>query len=281
MTRMVRAIHAFQIFYSDSTQASLDPDFEPLDNSANERPDWYEYWPMRAYLRANALDPSAYYGFFSPLFYEKTRLRGKQVIQFASQAGEAEVITFSPHPCHSACFYNVFEQGANCFPGFLEVATQFLRDFDPALRLDALVNDSRNTVYCNYFLAKPRFWNLWNTAFNRMFELAETPGSGLHDALNKPVQYAKDDGETKPAQMKIMLMERVVSLVLATGDFKTKNYPPFAMPLTAPFAGRLAELANLDALKIAFRETGDQQFLRLFVEQRDKLLATAWFGKRT
>jgi hypothetical protein len=278
---MPRLIYAFQIFYNDATRASLDPDFEPLDNSACERPDWYEYWPMRNYFLANALDESAYYGFFSPLFFQKTQLSGKQVMEFASQASEADAITFSPHPCHGACFYNVFEQGANCLPGFLDVATQFLRDLDPAIRLDALVNDSRNTVYSNYFLAKPRFWNLWNGVFNRLFELAETPGPPLHEALNRPVEYAKDDGEAKPAQMKIMVMERVVSLMLAPGAFKTKNYPPFAMPLTAPFAGRLADLVALDALKIAYTETGDRQFLRLFVEQRDKLLASALPNRKT
>jgi hypothetical protein len=278
---MHREVRAFQIFYNESTKASLDPDFEPLDNSSNERPDWYEYWPMRAYFRANALEDSAYYGFFSPVFYEKTRLQAKQVIDFATHAGEAEVITFSPHPCHSACFYNVFEQGANCFPGFLDVATQFLRDVDPAIGLDALVNDSRNTVYCNYFLATPRFWKLWNSTFNRLFELAETPGSALHNALNRPVEYAKDDGETKPAQMKIMLMERLASFILASAAFQTKNYSPFSMPLTAAFAGHLAELIALDALKIAYRDTGDQQFLRLFVERRDKLLGATWFGKKT
>jgi hypothetical protein len=71
-----------------------------------------------------------------------------------------------------------------------------------------------------------------------------------------------------------MVMERVVSLMLASGAFQTKNYPPFAMPLSAPFAGRLADLVALDALKIAYAETGDRQFLRLFEEQRNKLLAS-------
>jgi hypothetical protein len=274
-------IRAFQIFYNDATKASLDRDFEPLDNCANERPDWYEYWPIRNYFRANALDASAYYGFFSPLFFPKTRLSGRQVIEFASQAGDADVVTFSPHPCHSACFYNVFEHGANCFPGFLEVAAPFLRELDPAIRLDALINDSRNTVYSNYFLAKPSFWNRWNAVFNRLFELAEAPGSALHAALNRPVQYAKDDGDTKPAQMKIMVMECVVSLLLASRAFKTKNYPPFAMPLSAPFVGRLPELVALDALKIAYAETGEQEFLRRYAEQRDKLAAAAWFGGKS
>jgi hypothetical protein len=92
------------------------------------------------------------------------------------------------------------------------------------------------------------------------------------------VAYAKDDGDAKPAQMKIMLMERVVSLLLASRAFKIKNYPPFSMPLSAPFAGRLSELVALDQLKIAFTETGDQQLLRQFAERRDKLVALAWPG---
>jgi hypothetical protein len=46
----------FQIFYDAQTKKSLDPDFLPLDNLENSRPDWREYWPMRNYLLNNALD---------------------------------------------------------------------------------------------------------------------------------------------------------------------------------------------------------------------------------
>ena len=272
------SIRAFQIFYNAATRAALDPAFEPLDNSANERPDWYEYWPIRNFLRANTLEESTYYGFLSPQFFQKTALSGRQVLDFAGQAGDAEVITFSPHPCHGACFYNVIEQGNNTIPGFLEVATAFFRELDPALRLETIVNDSRNTVFSNYFLAKPRFWHSWDRVVSRLFDLAEAPGSPLHQALNRPVVYAKDDGDAKPLQMKVVLMERVVSLLLASRAFKTRNYPPFALPLSAAFAGRLPELVALDALKIAYAETGDPHFLRQFAERRDKLAAAAWFG---
>lgn len=270
---MASPIHAFQIFYDEATRASLDPAFEPLDNSANERPDWYEYWPIRRYLLSHALDEDAYYGFFSPLFRHKTGLSGQQVKDFAAQAGDADVITFSPHPCHGAVFFNVFEQGANCFPGFLEVALLFLRELDPGIRLDALVNDSSNTVYSNYFLARPRFWNAWYGIFDRAFTLAETPGSPVGEALNRPVSYAKNDGGTKPAQMKIMVLERIASLMLGWGDFRTRNYPPFAMPLTPPFSGRLAELQALDRLKTAYRTAGDREALRQFTERRNRMLA--------
>ena len=191
-------------------------------------------------------------------FARRRRSAAGRCIDFARQAGDAEVITFSPHPCHGACFYNVIEQGNELpSPGSSRWRPAFFRELDPALRLETIVNDSRNTVFSNYFLAKPRFWHSWERIVSRLFDLAEAPGSSLHEALNRPVVYAKDDGDAKPLQMKIMLMERVVSLLLASRAFKTRNYPPFALPLSAAFAGRLPELVALDALKIAYAETGD------------------------
>jgi hypothetical protein len=273
---MAGTVRIFQVYYDPATRATLDPDFEPLDNIAGERPDWYEYWPIRRYFRANALESSSRVGFVSPLFFSKTRLRGRQVRDFVETAGEAEVVTFSPHPCHGAVFYNVFEQGSNCFSGFLDVATRFLREVEPGLRLEHVINDSRNTVYSNYFVAGSAFWGAWNAVCDRLFELAEDPASPLFEALNRPVTYAKDDGDAKPAQMKVFVMERIASLLLATRKFTIRNYPPFAMPLSAPFVEHLAEVKALDELKVAFTQSGDERFLRQFVERRDRLAAIAW-----
>ena len=270
---MSGAVRIFQIFYNDATRAALDPDFEPLDNTPNERPDWYEYWPIRKYLAGASLDEATYYGFLSPLFFAKTQLRGHQVLDFVRQAGDVDVVTFSPHPCASAPFYNVFEQGAYFFPGFLEVASAFLREIDPAFRLEGLVNHSRNTVYSNYFAARPRFWREWLGVFDRLFHLAETPGSSLHEGLNRSIVYMKDGGETKPSQMKVMLMERIPSLLLSSGAFPTRNYDPFLMPLSTAFAEHLPELKALDALKLAYVDSADPKYLRQFVEERARLLA--------
>ena len=274
---MASPVRAFQIFYNAATRAALDPDFEPLDNSSSERPDWYEYWPMRRFFAGNALDESSYYGFFSPRFHGKTRLKARQVLEFAAQAGDADLVSFSPHPCHSACFLNVFEQGANFFPGFLEVSREVIRELDPDFRLDALCNDSRNTVFCNYFVAKPRFWREWQSIFGRLFELAEQRGSRIYDLLNRPIRYVKEDlGEEKPAQMKVMFMERVPSLILSSRAFRVRNYAPLSMPLSVHFQERLPELIALDALKVAYVETGDASFRSQFVERRDRLLAAAF-----
>lgn len=266
-------VHAYQIVYNEATRAGRDPAFLPLEND-NARPDWYEYWPILGFFRANpALDEEALYGFFSPLFASKTGLTGREVIAFAEASGDAEVVTFSPHPCHGAAFYNVFEQGANVFPGFLDAAMPFLRELDPDIRLDALVNDSRNTVYSNYFLARPRFWRAWLGVVERAFALAEAKDTPAGQALAKPMAYAKSDGDSKPSEAKIMVLERIASLMLAWGDFRIRNYPPFAIPLTQQFEGHLAELQELDRLKIAYTASGDRQLLQQFVAGRDRLLA--------
>jgi hypothetical protein len=277
---MPSKVRAFQIFYNVATRAALDRGFEAFDNLSNQRPDWYEYGPIRRFLAENQLDEDTFYGFFSPRFYGKTRLTGRQVVDFA-QAGDADLISFSPHPCHSACFLNVFEQGENFFPGFLEVATAVIRELNPDFRLEELCNDSRNTVFCNYFVAKPRFWREWHGIFSRVFHLAETSGSRLYDLLNRPLRYVKEDsGEEKPAQMKIMFMERVPSLILSSRAFRIRNYAPFAMPLSEHFIARLPDLVALDALKLAHAETGEQQFRLQFIERRNRLLAETFPGRR-
>ncbi|HEY6241188.1 MAG TPA: hypothetical protein VIW78_10150 [Burkholderiales bacterium] len=276
---MTGDIRAFQIFYDEKTRASVDPDFEPLDNLINERPDWYEYWPIRNYLMQNRLDESAYYGFLSPNFGSKTGLAGKQVKDFVRQTGDADVITFSPFPCHAACFVNVFEHGEFFHRGLFDIASRFFRGMDSGAELDTLVTHSRNTVFSNFFLAKSKFWNLWKVVFDRLFESAETRTSPLYSLLNGELAYTKEGGESKLTQMKIFIMERAVSYLLATSkDLATKNFPPFKMPVSSNFNGHLPDIVVLDALKIAFSETGEPYFFQLFRELRDKAVASVWPG---
>lgn len=66
------AAHVYQIFYDQRSRQALDPEFLPLDNSRDARPDWFEFWPIRQYLLANTLREGDWYGFLSPRFRAKT-----------------------------------------------------------------------------------------------------------------------------------------------------------------------------------------------------------------
>jgi hypothetical protein len=273
---MAAGVRVFQIHYDAATRAAIDPDFEPLDNAASARPDWLEYWPMRAFLRREPLDERTFYGFFSPRFFAKTALRGAQVLEFARAADGAEVVTFSPHPCHSACFINVLEQGEFFYPGIRAAGSAFLAEVMPGFGLETFVTHSRNTVFSNYFAARPSFWRRWLALAERLFERAEAPGTALHALLARVHDYGKEGGPSMPVQVKVFVLERLASCLLHAGRVAAANYPPFSFPLSPRFAGRLPELIELDRLKIAFSETGDPARLHDYAALRDRVLRAAY-----
>ncbi len=124
--------HIHQILTHYTRREDLDPGFLVLDNSSNERPDWYEYWPMRRFLMREPMDESAFYGFLSPKFRVKTNLSAAQVREFIERSPEADVYLFSPSIHNSAYFWNVFEHGEFEHPGLAGVAARFLARIDPS-----------------------------------------------------------------------------------------------------------------------------------------------------
>src|ERR1700686_3803589 len=108
--RMMHPMHIYQILNHYPSREELDPGFKVLDNSANERPDWLEYWPIRKFLLDEALDEDAFYGFLSPKFKLKSNLSSDVVREFIL-AGDAaaDVVLLSPSIHNSAYYLNVFE----------------------------------------------------------------------------------------------------------------------------------------------------------------------------
>lgn len=261
-----------QIYYSDATRASLDPGFIPLDNLANERPDWREYWPIRSYLleHAGRMDESAFYGFFSPKFGQKTGLTGAAAHEWiASQPGDADVLLMSPFFDQIAVYWNVFEQAMNHHKGFFATFKQAAELLVPGLVLEALVTDSRNTVFSNFFVAKPAFWREWLAANERLFALAEANDTPLGRELNAEAGYGKT---TVPA--KVFMMERVATLLLATQPrWRVARRDPLLTPMDSLFAPYRLELICLDALKIAATERGLSEYREAFRFIRQKIAA--------
>ena len=250
------SVHVFQIFYSEATRRALDPGFLPLDNSGNERPDWREYWPIRRFLLGTPLVEGDYYGFLSPRFAEKTQIGSAQMIEFARTAhAQCDVVSFSPHPDQHGLFWNVFEHGDWWHPGMLAAAQGIFDHLALGVRLDALVMDSRTSIFSNYFVAKPTFWRPWLALNERLFALAESREGPLAARLNAPMSHRVALGAV---DLKVFVMERTASLVLAMHpELKATAYKPFTRPLSVAF-GRFGREAVLsDALKIAFNTTGD------------------------
>jgi hypothetical protein len=259
----MHSVHTYQILNHYTSREELDPGFGVLDNSGNERPDWYEYWPIRKFLLNEKLDENAFYGFLSPKFKLKTNLSAAEVRDFIQTSGPAtEVALFSPSIHNSAFFLNVFEHGNAEHPGLLEVAKNFFARINHRQPLGELISDSRNTVHSNYFIAKPRFWRAWLKITEQLFAIAEMPEDPLGIQLRTPTQYRG----RREVQMKIFLMERVATWILITD-------PSYAACVHDPFASRsriykLPVAIICDALKIAYVTQRREQYKDVFLMLR-------------
>jgi hypothetical protein len=256
----MQAMHIYQILNHYTPRQDLDPGFAVLDNSTNERPDWFEYWPIRRFLLSETLDENAFYGFLSPKFKLKTSLSSSAVRDFILAVDPStDVVLLSPSIHNSAYYLNVFEHGDAEHPGLKNAAKRLLERLDLPSDLDSLVSDSRNTVHSNYFIAKPRFWRAWLAINEKMFAIAETPGDSLGEALRAPAPYRG----SRNVQMKIFVMERLATWLL-TRDRS------FAARVRDPFVARsriykLPVAIVCDALKIAYATEGRTQYKDVFL----------------
>jgi hypothetical protein len=257
------AAHVYQILNYYTRREDLDAGFRVLDNSSNERPDWYEYWPIRRFLLSEPLDESAFYGFLSPKFRLKTNLSAAMVSEFIARAHpDTDVCLFSPSIHNAAYFLNVFEHGESEHPGLKAAASRFFERIGRPCDLDELVSDSRSTVHSNYFIARPRFWRAWLEVNEQLYRIAETPGDPLGRLLSAPTAYR---GRTE-VHMKIFVMERIATWLLTRdSSFKAQVRDPFA---ARSRIYKLPVAVVCDALKIAYVSERRGQYKDVFLMVR-------------
>jgi hypothetical protein len=252
---MHRKVHLLHIGYNEATATAVEPGFELLDNRVNPRPDWYELWPIREWLHQHALDDSALYGFFSPKFRQKTGLGAAEVRAFVAAHPEAEVGLFSPQPDVHMAFRSVFHGGEAFNPGYLDVAQAVLVQAGVNVDLRKVVMDSRVAVFSNYVVATPRFWRQWLTWVDTLVALGEGP---MREALCAPTSYGAG------AQRKVFVGEGFASLLCWGGDYRVAALSPFAVPWFSMLSPFRAQLIAMDALKRAWRDTGQPAYLEQF-----------------
>ncbi|MEY3788592.1 MAG: hypothetical protein RIQ94_140 [Pseudomonadota bacterium] len=264
----MKSVNLYHIAYSEKTLNEIEDGYKLLNNVNSLRNDWREYWPIRNFLLNEPLNDDSYYGFFSPRFKEKTGLTYAQVNTFIQEANiDIDVISFSPQPDMGAFFLNIFEQEELFQPGFSAVSEAFLEWVGLPLNLSTLVMDSRQIIFSNYFVAKPRFWREWLQLNEKMFAICEGEESTLKQSLTSETNYPD------AVQRKVFLMERIVSLLLTLNSkWQVRAYNTFDCAWSNSRLNQFKFEAVLsDALKIAMKEQGFHDYHEAFAKLRDKL----------
>lgn len=258
-------IHLYQIAYSPESLAQIQPGYLVLDNMENERPDWFEYWPIRKFLLSTELNENDFYGFFSPKFAGKTGLGYQEVKNFVLQDSEKyDVFLFSPRPEISTFFLNIFEGGNILNPEKIEVFQDFLSEIGCSnIDLKSIVMSSEKTVFSNYFVARPSFWRRWLKINEILFSICESTSHPLQKKLTAPTNYPN-------AQRKVFMMESMASLILSLeSHWKSKAWNSFKSLYSSPkFNDFKNEIIIMDALKLAYRHQGFPEYIELFFKTR-------------
>jgi hypothetical protein len=269
-------IFVYQIFYDEKSRAGLDPGFIPLDNTANERPDWFEFWVIRNYLKTQTLQPNSWYGFLSPKFEIKTRLTSQVVMDALKRFGDnSDVALFSPGWDQLAYFLNPFEQGDLYHPGMMEMSQDFFDRIGMKTDLRSLVTHSSTSVFCNYMVAKPKFWSRWLSIADRFFDFVEGEAP---DIFRQSTNYGVTKAQYGDARwpMKTFIQERIASMLLAREDFAVLSLDQsVSMPIFAalfnddPQTRRMLQIC--DFLKKEFCLTKDEDYLKMYWKVRRKI----------
>lgn len=124
---------------------------------------------------------------------------------------------------------------------------------------------SQNTVYCNFFAAKPKFWKRWLQIGELLFELSENQ----HEDLGRKIAAGTMHNGHMQYPLKVFMQERIASLLLAAEDWQVSTYDVFKMPNLLPiFLPFKSELIACDSLKIAYAQTGKETFQKEYKKNK-------------
>jgi hypothetical protein len=259
----MRQSYLYQIFYNEETMGMVDEGFIPMNNMANLRPDWREYWSIRHYLLSQKIDLDAYYGFFSPKFCEKTNLKSEDVQEFLKNQ-TADVVSFSPYFDQISFFPNPFIQGEINHPGLMSSSQRFFDLANISIDVKNLVADQRSVVFCNFFVAKGNFWLTWLAYCEKLFSLCEDNSSQLAKELNSLVKYKPNED----VAMKVFLIERMVTVILNVESYSSACINNLVLPYAGAFLlPHHRKMVHCEALKQAYLNTGNHMYLDFFHEE--------------
>ena len=262
-------VEIYQIFYDQSTKASLDPGFIPLDNCHPNESEWYEFLPILNFLNDNELENNVWYGFLSPKFIEKVGATAADINEIILHNHDrANVILLSPEWDQVAYFKNIFEQGEFCHPGLLELSQKFIESAGINLNLSDQMMDSSNTVFSNYVVAKKEYWDKWKTIAQRFFEF-----TGRHSEYSQRLQSQF----YKQYPMKVFIQERLASVILNQFPFSIVNidqsdYAPINTLLFNSDDKSRELLKKCNQLKVQFRKTRQASFIEAYWNTRNQIL---------
>lgn len=213
-------VKIYQIFYNEETRKQIDPLYIPLDNTDSQNADWFEFLPIKNFLDKNELDENTYYGFLSPRFEAKTKVKAKDLISLIQDKSYGIDVFLSTFGFNAISFHhNLFEQGERAHPGITELSQKVFDKLGMYTDLNKLISSVHNTAFSNYIIANKAYWMEWKYFADKFYDLVENDQTELGQALRGKTGYFRGD-----TAMRTFIQERAPGVILSTGKFKTYSF---------------------------------------------------------
>lgn len=248
----------------------------PYDASANCAPGTREYELFRQLHDDPAgRDGDEPWGLVSWKFEHKSPVSFRTFRDFCQAAftDGADCVFINPMIGNEAVYANGWEQGIHCGHRGIEKIAYFLNE-RIGLRITS-PSDTGTFAFCNYFVARPRFWEGYFAFVDEALALLDAEalgGTEVGQIYSGSGHYERDSS----ASMRIFVIERLFSsYLLQQGTFRVVSYTPAAVDYDRKFGVRIGELLwNLSRAKRRALATSDASLYRQWDRQRNVLLAS-------
>ena len=115
------SVAIYQNYYLPEQKAYLDEQLIPYDGTKNH-PLYYEMGPTIELYKSGQYQAAEYVGMVSWKFARKTKISGKQFIDFIQCNPGYDVYLINPFPKLRYFYFNVWEQEEVCYPAYYDVA---------------------------------------------------------------------------------------------------------------------------------------------------------------
>ncbi len=215
-------VRIFQIYFEPWQRELLDPAFYPLDNSRSSS-ELMEFAVFEQLQKNAATQGAALWGALSWRFGEKTGMQGSDwVKQIVDHPGN-DVYFCNPIPANEAIFHNMWLQGEVSHPQFVDIVKAFF----VAAGLDdkeiTAIHPSSSFSAANYFVATPKFWDLFIPFVKRTLVTADKRlNPAVRDVLHSKV--ADDKNLHAGATYVPFIVERLFAYFMRTEGKDLKAY---------------------------------------------------------
>jgi hypothetical protein len=255
-------VKLFGIFYDKKSRAAITSDFIPLDNS--EGPKYlYESYPMLVQLERALPEKDAWYGFFSPKFFEKTRITPNDIYGEVERASnDVSVFLFSSHWKQVAQWQNIWLQGDAFHPGLLQLTQKVIELAGYKIDITKTYSTLNDGVFSNYLIAKNEFWLEWRRLVSIYYNLIQVDKKFLK-------QSAPYKGEEIPIHT--FVIERLASLIILELGLKTKFSQSLYNRSLDYNSIDGSEAIKMNQYKSKFNQTGDAAYIMMYNYHINKL----------